>query len=126
VTDDRNFPHLSELANIMTEWLDDLDGTLLSLRRHIVGGQRSQWVVVKSGDGGDGYVVWEDAWRGAWQLGGAYADPAAVIAAVPALTEAQGRGQPDGGDKSGGVERTRLYNPWFWCGGSTFVWHRCR
>jgi hypothetical protein len=68
----------------MTEWLDDPDGTVLSLRRHTVGGQRSQWVVAKSGDG---YAVWEDAGSGAWQPGVAHADPAALIAAVPALTQ---------------------------------------
>jgi len=68
----------------MTEWLDDPDGTVLSLRRHTVSGQRSQWVVAKSGDG---YAVWNDAGSGTWQLGAAHADPAALLAAVPALTQ---------------------------------------
>ena len=57
---------------------------MLSLRRHTVGGQRSQWVVAKSADG---YGVWEANGSGAWQLGGTHADPAALIAAVPALTQ---------------------------------------
>jgi hypothetical protein len=68
----------------MTEWLDDPDGTVLSLRRHTIGGQRSQWAVAKSGDG---YAVWGDAGSGVWQLGATHADPAAAIAAVPALTQ---------------------------------------
>lgn len=68
----------------MTEWLDDPAGTVLSLRRHTAGGQRVQWAVAKSGDG---YAVWDDAGTGAWQPGVAHADPAALIAAVPALTQ---------------------------------------
>ena len=68
----------------MTEWLDDPDGTVLSLRRHTADGQRTQWIVAKSGDR---YAVWDDAGSGAWQLGGTHADPAAAIAAVPALAQ---------------------------------------
>jgi hypothetical protein len=51
----------------MTEWLDDPDGTVLSLRRHTADGQRTQWIVAKSGDR---YAVWDDAGSGAWQLVG--------------------------------------------------------
>lgn len=69
----------------MTEWLDDPAGTVLSLRRHTASGRRTQWAVAKSGDG---YAVWDDdAGSRVWQPGVAHADPAAAIAAVPALTQ---------------------------------------
>lgn len=56
---------------------------MLSLRRRTADGRPTQWAVAKSGDG---YAVWDDAGN-TWQPGVAHADPAAAIAAVPALTQ---------------------------------------